>query len=56
MSDYSDSISEEYLSEHESDREFVENDDYPTDDNDYVPEGSETSEDFTSDNLEEEDN
>jgi hypothetical protein len=53
MSDYSDTISEEYLSEHESDIEFIENNDIPTDD--YISEGSETSEDFTSDNLEEED-
>jgi hypothetical protein len=50
MSDYSDTISEEYLSEHESDIEFIENNDAPTDD--YI---SEASEDFTSDNLEEED-
>jgi hypothetical protein len=55
MSDYTDSASEEYLSEHSSDIEFIENNDSPTDDTDYLSETSETSEDFTSDNLEEED-
>jgi hypothetical protein len=48
MSDYTDSASEEYLSEHESDREFVEDDSQQWNDEDFMPESQEpSSEDFS---------
>jgi hypothetical protein len=37
MSSYSDSISEEYLSEHDSDREFIEEDDHKLSDDEFRP-------------------
>jgi hypothetical protein len=47
MSDYTDSASEEYLSEHDSDREFIEQDSQPCD-GDFIPESEESSsEDFS---------
>jgi hypothetical protein len=49
MSDYTDSASEEYLSEHDSDREFMEPDSQPGD-GDFIPENEESSsEDFSED-------
>jgi hypothetical protein len=49
MSDYIDSASEEYLSEHDSDREFMEQDSQQGD-GDFIPESEESSsEDFTED-------
>jgi hypothetical protein len=45
MSDYSNSVSEEYLSEHESDENFVEKDDIPINDDSYKPNSSQSSDD-----------
>jgi hypothetical protein len=45
--DYSDSQSSEYLSEHESDREFVENDESQQDSEEYNPSEDPSSEEFT---------
>jgi hypothetical protein len=47
MSEYSDSISEEYLSEHDSDREFIEqDDDYKPSEDEFTLVEEESSESF----------